>query len=63
MCTCVLPVCMYVCVPCAHLVSEEVRRESLGSSGFGVIDGCELLCRYWDLNPVLLEEAASVLNI
>ena len=52
----VLQVCIYVhqgttCVP--HVCGGQ-RRQWFPETG--VTDGCELLCRYWELNPGPLQE-------
>jgi hypothetical protein len=53
-CMSVMPACMYVCmdgwIPCIHQnilqMSEGVRLP-----GTRLTDGCELPCRFWELNP------------
>lgn len=51
MCMTVLPMCKYV----YH--AWYVRPEKdIGSPRSGVINGYELPCEYWKLNPCLLQE-------
>lgn len=54
MCACFA--CMYVCVPHAFQVPVEAKKEGIGSPETGVTDGCEPLCRCWELNPDPLSE-------
>lgn len=46
---------MYVCIPHACLLPTEVQQ-AVWSPETGLKDGCELLCRYWELNLDSLEE-------
>jgi hypothetical protein len=52
-------VCMYVCVCSiciyACMTEEDVRFHS-------IVDGCELLCSCWELNPGPLEEHPVLLT-
>jgi hypothetical protein len=37
-------------------------RKDIGSLGTGVIDGCELPCGFWELDPGPLEEQPVLLT-
>lgn len=46
---------VYICAPCACLVSMETGRGHRVPQ-IGVVDGCELPCECWDLNHSPLQE-------
>lgn len=49
--------CMYVNASYVHLKSEEGIR----SPKTGVMDGCELPCGFWELNPGPLQDQLVLL--
>jgi hypothetical protein len=53
---------MHVYTPSVWLVPAEARRE-IRSPETGVIDGCELSCKCWELNLGLLLKAQQVFLI
>jgi hypothetical protein len=48
--------CMYVCAPCACLVTRKARRECCYIPWIGVVGSCEGPYRCLELNPGLLKE-------
>ena len=49
-----LPICMYVCVPGAHMMSSKARRSQIPITG--LTDGYELLCGCWEVNSNALQK-------
>jgi len=54
--------CMCVCIQCTLCLQRP--EQDVRSPGTGVMDGCKLPCRSWELNPSLLssDRATSALN-
>lgn len=46
---------LYIYVPCVFLMAQKVRQ-GVGFQETKVIDGCVLLCWYWELNICPLKE-------
>jgi hypothetical protein len=59
---CVWVFCLDMCV--YHLQSwcPQKPEEGIRFPGFGVTDGCELLCGFWELNLGAVEEHPNALN-
>ena len=61
MCMHVLPTCVYVhhvhiWCPC------DVQKQVSGPPGTGVMNGCKLLCRFWEPNRCPLQEQQVILS-
>ena len=61
MCMGVLPACMHVCAPYVCCACRG-QKESAGSLGTGVTDGCEPPCACWELTLGSLEEQPVLLT-
>lgn len=53
--------CVVVCVLCMCLVPLS-SEESATAPGTGIMDGCELTCRYWEVTPSPQQEQQVTLT-
>lgn len=54
---------MCACAPCVCVTKCLWKLErALGAPGTGVIESCEQLCRYWELNLGPLQEQLVLLT-